>query len=65
MKESCDLDTSDHKKDTNCYRYMNLYHAILFRANRAFSIARPNITDVFRRIIHVLKKILTDGRTIF
>ena len=39
---------------------LNLYHAILFHANRAFPMARLNVTDVLRRITHVLKKTLTD-----
>ena len=65
IKENDELDISVNEKVTNCHQYIKFYHVILFHVNRAFPLARLNVTGVLRRITHVLKKIQTDGRNIF
>ena len=52
------------KKSQTVINTLNLHHAIPFHASRTFPIARLNVTDVLRRITHVLKKDLDLGPTI-
>ena len=60
IKEMLSLIRVFMKKSQTVISTLNFHHAILFHANRAFPLARVNVTDVLRRITRVLKKILTD-----
>ena len=59
MKENAELDTQ------TVISTLHLHQVILFHASMAFTIVRPNVTDVLRQITHVLKKILAGWRNIF